>query len=55
VAPSAVAVGVLSEQAGIPSETLAKFLLDASLGRTRLRRREVVVCDEASMVATMDP
>ena len=29
VAPSAVAAGVLTEQAGIPSETLAKFLLDA--------------------------
>ena len=30
VAASAVAAGVLCEQAGIPSETLAKFLLDSS-------------------------
>jgi hypothetical protein len=54
VAPSAVAAGVLSEQAGIPSETLAKFLLDASAGRIALSEGEVVVCDEASMVATRD-
>ena len=37
VAPSAVAAGVLTEQAGIPSETLAKFLLDASKGRLSLQ------------------
>ncbi len=54
VAPSAVAAGVLSEQAGLSSETVARFLLDASLGQARLRRGEVVVCDEASMVATKD-
>ncbi len=54
VAPSAVAAGVLSEQAGIRSETLAKFLLDASKGRHSLQRGEVVVCDEASMVSTRD-
>lgn len=39
VAPSAVAAGVLAEQAGIASETLAKFLLDAdedALGAGRL-------------------
>ena len=54
VAPSAVAAGVLTEQAGIPSETLAKFLLDVSRGRTSLGRGEVVVCDEASMVATRE-
>ncbi len=40
VAPSAVAAGVLSEQAGLRSETLAKFLLDASLGRACLRQGE---------------
>ena len=33
---------------------MARFLLDASLGQARLRRGEVVVCDEASMVATKD-
>ena len=54
VAPSAVAAGVLSEEAGIPSETLAKFLLDSANRRTRLMAGEVVVCDEASMVSTRD-
>jgi conjugative relaxase-like TrwC/TraI family protein len=54
VAPSAVAAGVLTEQAGIPSETLAKLLLDASKGRLSLQPGSVVVCDEASMVATRD-
>ncbi len=54
VAPSAVAAGVLTEQAAIPSDTLAKFLLDAANGRTTLGPRDVVVCDEASMVSTRD-
>ena len=54
VAPSAVAAGVLTERAGVPSETLAKFLLEASRGHTSLTRGEVVICDEASMVATRD-
>ena len=54
VAPSAVAAGVLSEQAGIPSDTLAKFLLDVANGRTTVNRGEVIVCDEASMVSTRD-
>ena len=54
VAPSAVAAGVLAEQAGISVDTLAKFLLDAEAGRTRLLPGEVVVCDEASMVSTRD-
>jgi conjugative relaxase-like TrwC/TraI family protein len=54
VAPSAVAAGVLGEQAGIRSETLAKFLLDAAQGRIRLQPGEVIVCDEASMVSTRD-
>ncbi|MGH9106355.1 MAG: AAA family ATPase [Acidimicrobiales bacterium] len=54
VAPSAVAAGVVAEQVGIPAETLAKFLLDAEKGRVALGRDEVVVCDEASMVATRD-
>ena len=54
VAPSAVAAGVLTEQAGIASETLAKFLLDVTDGRTTLTPGEVIVCDEASMVSTCD-
>jgi hypothetical protein len=54
VAPSAVAAGVLTEEAGIPSETLAKFLLDLTNRRATLAAGEVVVCDEASMVSTRD-
>jgi conjugative relaxase-like TrwC/TraI family protein len=54
VAPSAVAAGVLTEQAGIPSETLAKFLLDADNGCAVIGQGDVIVCDEASMVATRD-
>ena len=54
VAPSAVAAGVLAEQAGIASDTLAKFLLDVANGRTVLQAGEVVVCDEASMISTRD-
>jgi conjugative relaxase-like TrwC/TraI family protein len=54
VAPSAVAAGVLTEQAGIPSETLAKFLMDVRRGLVSLAPGEVVLCDEASMVATRD-
>ncbi len=54
VAPSAVAAGVLTEQAGIPSDTLAKFLLDVANRRTTLSPGEVIVCDEASMVSTRD-
>lgn len=54
VAPSAVAAGVLTEQAGIGSDTLAKFLLDVSNRRTTLNPGEVIVCDEASMVSSRD-
>ena len=54
VAPSAVAAGVLTEQAGIGSDTLARFLLDVSNRRTTLKPGEVIVCDEASMVSTRD-
>ncbi len=54
VAPSAVAAGVLSEEAGIASDTLAKVLLDVANGRANLGAGEVIVCDEASMVSTRD-
>jgi conjugative relaxase-like TrwC/TraI family protein len=54
VAPSAVAAGVLSQHAGIRSETLAKFLADAFMGKLRLQQGQVVVCDEASMISTRD-
>ena len=53
VAPSAVAAGVLAEQAGIPSDTLAKYLLAIAHRRTTLNPDEVIVCDEASMVSRM--
>jgi ATP-dependent exoDNAse (exonuclease V) alpha subunit len=46
VAPSAVAAGVLTEQAGMPSETLAKFLIEAGNGRVALQQDEVIVCVE---------
>ena len=54
VAPSAVAAGVLTTEAGIASDTLAKFLLEVSAGRHHLQPGEVIVCDEASMVSTRD-
>jgi conjugative relaxase-like TrwC/TraI family protein len=54
VAPSAVAAGILTEQAGIASETVAKFLYDAHRGHIRLQRGEVIVCDEASMLPTRE-
>jgi conjugative relaxase-like TrwC/TraI family protein len=54
VAPSAVAAGVLSEQAAIPSDTLAKFLHQVANGQVNLKRGEVIVCDEASMISTRD-
>jgi conjugative relaxase-like TrwC/TraI family protein len=59
LAVSAVAAGVLHAEAGIASETVAKLLFehDRPEGpdpRWRLRRGEVVVVDEASMVASRD-
>jgi conjugative relaxase-like TrwC/TraI family protein len=54
VAPSAVAAGVLYDQAEIPAETVARFLVSLEGGRVRLPKGVVVVCDEASMLATAD-
>ncbi len=58
LAVSAVAAGVLTEEAGLASETLAKFLFEnakpAPERQWRLRAGEAVVLDEASMVATSD-
>ncbi|MGH9068257.1 MAG: AAA family ATPase, partial [Acidimicrobiales bacterium] len=54
LAPSAVAAGVLAEQAGVPAETLAKFLHEHARDRVSLRPGEVVVLDEAAMVSTKD-
>jgi hypothetical protein len=54
VAPSAVAAGVLTEQAGIVSDTLAKYLHDLQNGHIGIEPGSVIVCDEASMVSTRD-
>jgi conjugative relaxase-like TrwC/TraI family protein len=57
LAVSAVAAGVLAEEAGIPADTVAKFLHDAR--RTGnpsggLASGEVVIVDEAAIVPTSD-
>jgi len=54
LAPSAKAASVLTEEAGMASDTLAKFLHVANTGRAGLTSRTVVVLDEASMAATAD-
>jgi conjugative relaxase-like TrwC/TraI family protein len=59
LAVSAVAAGVLQAEAGVPADTVAKLLFehdrrDAANDGWRLRRGEVVVVDEASMVASRD-
>jgi ATP-dependent exoDNAse (exonuclease V) alpha subunit len=58
LAVSAVAAGVLSEESGLASETLAKFLLEQNHPEAnpafRLKPGEVVVCDEAGMASTKD-
>jgi conjugative relaxase-like TrwC/TraI family protein len=56
LAPSAMAASVLSDEAGLRSETVAKFLYDRERGRSPivLDDRSVVVLDEAGMVRTDD-
>jgi len=56
LAPSAMAAKVLSEEAGIRSETLAKFLREAEHAAlpVALGRRSVVVLDETGMARTDD-
>jgi conjugative relaxase-like TrwC/TraI family protein len=59
LAVSAVAAGVLAEEAAIPADTVAKFLFehdrrDGSDCSWRLQRGEVVVVDEAGMLASRD-
>jgi hypothetical protein len=57
LAVSAVAAGVLAEEAGIPADTVAKFLYDVRpTGHPTggLVSGEVVVVDEAAMVPTSD-
>jgi ATP-dependent exoDNAse (exonuclease V) alpha subunit len=54
LAPSAIAARVLSDEAGLSSDTLARFLLDVENGRCSLGRRDVIVLDEATMTRTDD-
>jgi hypothetical protein len=59
LAVSAAAAGVLQAEAGIASETVAKLLFEHDRPggpdpRWRLQRGEVLVVDEASMVASRD-
>jgi conjugative relaxase-like TrwC/TraI family protein len=59
LAVSAAAAGVLEAEAGIRSETVAKFLFEhdrpgSPVGHWRLQRGEVVVVDEAAMVGSAD-
>ena len=59
LAVSAMAAGVLVAESGIPADTIAKFLHEQNRPGGpqppwRLRRGEVVVVDEASMVASRD-
>ena len=57
LAVSAVAAGVLAEEAGIPADTVAKFLHDARRSGNPsggLASGEVVVVDEAAMLPTSD-
>jgi conjugative relaxase-like TrwC/TraI family protein len=54
LAPSAIAARVLSEEAGLSSDTLARFLLDVENGRRSLGHRDVIVLDEATMTRTED-
>jgi conjugative relaxase-like TrwC/TraI family protein len=54
LAPSAIAARVLSDEAGLCSDTLARFLLDVENGRRTLGHSDVIVLDEATMTRTDD-
>ena len=56
LAPSAMAASVLSEEAGLSSETLAKFLVEAGSPSSarRLDHRSVVILDETGMARSDD-
>jgi conjugative relaxase-like TrwC/TraI family protein len=57
LAVSAVAAGVLAEEAGIPADTVAKFLHDTRRNGNPsggLAPGEIVVADEAAMLSTSD-
>jgi conjugative relaxase-like TrwC/TraI family protein len=54
LAPSAMAAGVLEEEAGLRSETLAKFIAELERGVPILGERSVVILDEAGMARSDD-
>jgi len=56
LAPSAMAAAVLSEEAGLRTETVAKFLVDTGRSDSPLRldHRSVVVLDETGMARSDD-
>jgi len=56
LAPSAMAAAVLSEAAGLASETLARFLVETARTGSPLRldHRSVVILDEAAMARSDD-
>ena len=54
LAPSAMAAGVLAEEAGLRSETLAKFIADLERRVPLLDERSVVILDEAGMARSDD-
>jgi len=56
LAPSAMAASVLSEEAGLSSETLARFLRETGRASSppRLDHRSVVILDEAGMARSDD-
>ena len=54
LAPSAMAAGVLAEEAGLRSETLAKFIAELERGVPLLNERAVVILDEAGMARSDD-
>jgi len=54
LAPSAMAAGVLAEEAGLRSETLAKFLVELKRGVPVLDGHSVVILDEAGMARSDD-
>jgi hypothetical protein len=54
LAPSAMAAGVLADEAGLSSETLAKFIAEIDRGLPVLDERSVVILDEAGMARSDD-
>ena len=53
LAPSAVAAQVLAEDLGIECENTAKWLHEFDRGRSRLRKGQLVIIDEATLAGTL--